>query len=345
MLFPCLRFDDKFASNFVPYRRVISCDSDLDSLHLAVNNNNSTTTTQQQRQQQVFDSRLPLSCAGVLSVVETKRLASWLIVQRAPLGGGGNAACARGGDTCSRASVQPWQRPCITAVMWDQVRTTPHGDRRLPGRRRNPSFSRCVRRSSGVRGLTVSLTSGRRSGSSGAPRSSLLSPRLVCRLLMLLCRSWWITLVEAMEKEEDARMGQVEDMMFSGQSVSAADREAWRRWAQAGSTQRRRKRKKKKKDPKTSLRHAAPVSAVLRRVRGGASVPVHRQSGGYFSCFTETGLTVQNCAEDRRLARCISWIGWDTARRCATDRCLGLDSAENLWRFRSCSRCSSWNVC
>ena len=79
------------------------------------------------------------------------------------------------------------------------------------------------------------------------------------------------------------------DMMFSGQSVSAADREAWRRWAKAGSTQRRRKRKKKKKLPKTSLRHAAPVPAILRRVRGGASVPVHRQSGGYFSRFTETG--------------------------------------------------------
>ena len=24
------------------------------------------------------------------------------------------------------------------------------------------------------------------------------------------------------------------------------------------------------------------------------------------------------------------------------DRCLGLDSAEKLLRFRSCSRCSSW---
>ena len=35
-----------------------------------------------------------------------------------------------------------------------------------------------------------------------------------------------LPLVEAMEKEEDAKMGQVEDMMFSGQSVSAADREA-----------------------------------------------------------------------------------------------------------------------
>ena len=44
----------------------------------------------------------------------------------------------------------------------------------------------------------------------------------------------------------------------------------------------------------------------------GVFIPVHRQSGGYFSCFTETGLTVQNCAKDRRFARCISWIGWDT---------------------------------
>ena len=38
--------------------------------------------------------------------------------------------------------------------------------------------------------------------------------------------------------------------------------------------------------------HAAQVPAVLRRVRGCASDSVHRQSGGYFSCFTETGLTV-----------------------------------------------------
>ena len=37
--------------------------------------------------------------------------------------------------------------------------------------------------------------------------------------------------------------------------------------------------------------HAAPVPAVLHRVRGGASDSVLRQSGG-FSCFTETGLTV-----------------------------------------------------
>ena len=32
---------------------------------------------------------------------------------------------------------------------------------------------------------------------------------------------------------------------------------------------------------------------VLRRVLEGASASVHRQSGGCFSCFTETGLTVQ----------------------------------------------------
>ena len=41
------------------------------------------------------------------------------------------------------------------------------------------------------RGLTVSLTSGRRSRSSGAPWSSSSTPRLICRLSMLLCRWWW----------------------------------------------------------------------------------------------------------------------------------------------------------
>ena len=45
--------------------------------------------------------------------------------------------------------MQPWQRPCITAVMWDQERTTPHGDGRLPGRRWSRSSSSCSRRSPG----------------------------------------------------------------------------------------------------------------------------------------------------------------------------------------------------
>ena len=99
-----------------------------------------------------------------------------------------------------------------------------------------------------------------------------------------------LLLVEVKEREEDARMDQLKDMMFSGQSVSAADREAWRRWAQAGSTQRRRKRKKKL--PKTSLRHAARVPAVLLRVLGGASVPVHRPCAGHFSCMQRQVRTV-----------------------------------------------------
>ena len=101
-----------------------------------------------------------------------------------------------------------------------------------------------------------------------------------------------LTLVEAKEREEDARMDQLEDMMFSGQSVSAADREAWRRWAQAGSTQRRRKRKKKKKLPKSSLRHAPRVPAVFLRVHGGALVPVHRQCAGHSSCVQRQVRTV-----------------------------------------------------
>ena len=51
-------------------------------------------------------------------------------------------------------------------------------------------------------------------------------------------------------------------------------------------------RKKKKKLPMTSLRHAARVPAVLLRVHGGASVPVHRQCAGHFSCMQRQVRTV-----------------------------------------------------
>ena len=40
----------------------------------------------------------------------------------------------------------------------------------------------------GVRGLNVSLTSGRRRGSSGTPWSRSSTPLSPCRCLMLLCR-------------------------------------------------------------------------------------------------------------------------------------------------------------
>ena len=75
---------------------------------------------------------------------------------------------------------------------------------------------------------------------------------------------------------EDARMDQLENMILEGKSVSAADEEAWRRWARAVGTKRKRKKRRKRKLPRTSLRPAARVPAVPARHHGGAPVPVHR---------------------------------------------------------------------
>ena len=50
-----------------------------------------------------------------------------------------------------------------------------------------------------------------------------------------------------------------------------------------------------------------------------------------------------NCAEDRRFARCSSWIGWDTPV-VVQRQVLGVGQCRKLWSFRSCSRCSSWKV-
>ena len=55
----------------------------------------------------------------------------------------GKDACARGGDTSSRASERQWLWPCITAEMWGRRRTRPHGDGRQAVLRR--SSSRCRR--------------------------------------------------------------------------------------------------------------------------------------------------------------------------------------------------------
>ena len=70
---------------------------------------------------------------------------------------------------------------------------------------------------------------------------------------------------EKKEREEDARMDQLEKMILEGNSVSAADKEAWRRWARAGAIKRKRKKRRKRKLPRTSLRPAAPVPAVQAR--------------------------------------------------------------------------------
>ena len=62
--------------------------------------------------------------------------------------------------------------------------------------------------------------------------------------------------------------------------------------------------------------HAAPVPAVLRRVRGGASDSVLRQSGG-FSCFTETG-AVQTVPKPVEFAQVLFLDKVDDTRCCTT---------------------------
>ena len=67
--------------------------------------------------------------------------------------------------------------------------------------------------------------------------------------------------------------------------------------------------------------HLRQAPAVLRRVRGGASDSVLRQSGG-FSCFTETGTQCKLCRRPLRSHNCSSWTGWDT-RCCSTTGAWG----------------------
>ena len=212
-------------------------------------------------------------------------------------------------DTSSRTCVHPWQRPCITAVMWDQERTTRHGDRRLPGRRRNHGLLSDVRPQERVQRRTVEQLV---VAAPGLPALDAPVPLVVEQLADVL------PFVEAKEREEDARMDLLEDMMFSDQSVSAADREAWRRWAQAGSTQRRRRRKKKEKLPKTSLRHAARV-------------PVHRQCAGHSSCMQRQWYA--QCKTVQKTVKIPQRSSWDCRRRQVLG---GSDSAENCLKGQLC---------
>ena len=117
--------------------------------------------------------------------------------------------CACTGGTSSLRCRWPWQQPFITAVMWGPCRTTLYGARRLPGRRPRtalrgarrrvwpgiPSSSRCMKMSSGARGLTGCTRSGRRNGFSGTPWERSSTTRSSCRRLTFLCRrwktSWW----------------------------------------------------------------------------------------------------------------------------------------------------------
>ena len=63
------------------------------------------------------------------------------------------------------------------------------------------------------------------------------------------------------------------------------------------------------------------------RVLQGASASVHRQSGGYFGCFTETGLIVQIVQKTVEIAQVQFLTGWDA--RCCTTTGAWFDRAEN----------------
>ena len=69
----------------------------------------------------------------------------------------------------------------------------------------------------------------RRSTPRGKPSCSrfFFAPLVVEQLADVLA------LVEKKEREEDARMDQLGNMILEGRSVSAADKEGWRRWARA----------------------------------------------------------------------------------------------------------------
>ena len=55
-----------------------------------------------------------------------------------------------------------------------------------------------------------------------------------------------LALLEKQEKEEEARMDLLENMILKGKSASAADKEAWRRWARAGGTKRKMEEEEEK---------------------------------------------------------------------------------------------------
>ena len=153
----------------------------------------------------------------------------------------------------------------------------------------------------------------------------------------------------------------------SGQSVSAADKEAWRRWAKAGGPRpRRKKKKKKRKLSRTSLRPAARVPAVQARDHGGAPVPVDRVLGVPVACrdrcaqctlqvcgnFTgaafgqvvvlpvwdRTGVWPRQCCSPSKFRTRSSWPRLTCSSLCS-DRCSGPDSAVHcLEAHRSSSR-------
>ena len=86
---------------------------------------------------------------------------------------------------------------------------------------------------------------------------------------------------------------------------------------------------------------AAQVPAVLRRVRGCASASILRQSGGYYSCFTETGLTVQTVQKTGDSM--VQLDGCRHAHWCANDRAM-VQTVVKTVVFRRCSTLTGWSM-
>ena len=71
--------------------------------------------------------------------------------------------------------------------------------------------------------------------------------------------------VEEQEKQEDAMMNGLEDLILEGWPVSAAGREAWRRWATGA--------KRKKKEEEEEAPESFLLSIFLAQEQGARGVP------------------------------------------------------------------------
>ena len=153
-----------------------------------------------------------------------------------------------------------------------------------------------------------------------------------------------LALLEKQEKEEEARMDLLENMILEGKSVSAADKEAWRRWARAGGTKRKRKKRRKRKlprcpRPQASLRHAARVPAAQVRDYGGASAPVHRQSVLVIPVVTQRRGTHSANRADLRRVSTGAVLAQGCALLCGATTGFWSRQCRKPWSF---CRCSSW---
>ena len=123
-----------------------------------------------------------------------------------------------------------------------------------------------------------------------------------------------LPLVEAKEREEDARMGQVEDMMFSGQSVSAAGKPG------ANGPRLARRRGEGKGRKRRSFRRR-PCVMLLQFQQSFVEYVEAPQfqfiDSGYFSCFAETGIHSAKLCRRPEIRQVLFLDRLGHARRCA----------------------------